>query len=59
MDRVHELNRAAFQLGRVYTYLRKHNADEAAMLVLMAQACVDAEYKLLESVRIFNFVATH
>lgn len=54
MNRVHELNRAAFQLGRVYQYLIKAGAADAAMLVIMAQAAVDSEYKLLETIRIFT-----
>ena len=54
MDRVHELNRAAFQLSRVYTYLIKAGAEEAAMLVIIAQAAVDSEYRLLEAVRIYR-----
>jgi hypothetical protein len=54
MNRVHELNRAAFQLGRVYQYLTKANAEDAAMLVIMAQSAVDSEYRLLEAVRIFT-----
>jgi hypothetical protein len=54
MDRVHELNRAAFQLGRVYQYLTKAGAEEAAVLVIMAQSAVDSEYRLLESIRIFK-----
>ena len=54
MDRVHELNRAAFQLGRVYHYLTKTDAEDAAMLVIIAQAAVDSEYRLLEAVRIYR-----
>ena len=60
MSREHELNYAAFQLGRVLQYLYKSELTTARVdatdLIILAQAAVNAEYMLLESVRIFNAI---
>ncbi len=58
MSREHELNYAAHQLGRTYEYLRKTIFDDsrsdASDIIVIAQAAVNAEYNLLESVRVYK-----
>ena len=58
MDRIHELNRAVFQLGRVLQYLYKSELNTARVdatdLIVISKAAVSAEYNLRNAVRIFT-----